>query len=97
MNNLALKAASREDVVIVGAGLADELRLRQNTADLVRTLKASRTDLSLSKDSNDLDWFGAQVPLQYRRMDLPSGRGFWVSSGKALLVQLPWAGKGRPR
>lgn len=97
LNNLALKAASHEDVVIVGAGLADELRLRQNTSDLVRTLKASRTGLSLSKDSNDLDWFGAQVPLQYRRMDLPSGRGFWVSSGKALLVQLPWAGKGRPR
>ena len=97
LNNLALKAASREDVVIVGTGLADELRLRQGTSDLVRTLKTSRTGLSLSKDSNDLDWFGAQVSLQYRRMEMPPGRGFWISGGKAILVQLPWAGKGRPR
>jgi len=32
------------------------------------------------------------VPLQYRRMVLPPGRGFWVSGGKATLVQSPWAG-----
>jgi len=97
LNNLALKAASREDVFIVATGLSDELRLRQNTSDLVRTLKASRTGLSLSKDANDSDWFGTMVPLHYRRMELPPGRGFWVSGGKTTLVQLPWLGKNRPR
>ncbi len=93
LNNLALKASTREDVFIVGAGLPEELKPQQMMSKLVQNLKTSRTGIGLSRDSNDLDMLGAQVPLQYRRMELPPGRGFWVNGGKSVLLQTPWAGR----
>jgi len=93
LNNLALKASAREDVFIVGAGLPDELRPQQMMSQLVRSLKQSRMGIGFSRESGDLEFLSAQVPLHYRRMELPPGRGFWVSGGKAVLVQTPWAGK----
>lgn len=93
LNNLALKASTREDVFIVGAGLPEELRPHQMTSKFAQNLKTSRTGISFSRESSDLELLGAQVPLQYRRMELPPGRGFWVSGGKAVLLQTPWAGK----
>lgn len=93
LNKLALKASTREDIFIVGAGLPDELRPQQMMSKLVQNLKMSRTGIGLSRDSNDVEMLGIQVPLQYRRMELPPGRGFWVSGGKAVLLQTPWAGK----
>lgn len=92
LNNLALKASARSDVFIVGAGLPDELRLHQVTSNLVRILKQNRTGISFSKDAGDLELLGVQIPLHYRRMELPPGRGFWCSGGKATLVQSPLSG-----
>jgi len=93
LNNLALKASTRDDVFIVGAGLPDELRLHQMTSNLVRSLKQNRTGIVFSRDSGDLEMLGVQIPLHYRRMELPPGRGFWCSGGKPVLVQSPWSGK----
>jgi S-DNA-T family DNA segregation ATPase FtsK/SpoIIIE len=92
LNNLALKASTREDVFIVGAGLPDELRPQQMMSQLVRSLKTSRMGIGFSRESSDLEMLSAQVPLHYRRMELPPGRGFWVSGNKVVLVQTPWAG-----
>lgn len=92
LNNLALKASTREDIFIVGAGLPDELRPQQMMSKLVQTLKVNRTGIGLSRDSNDVEMLGIQVPLQYRRIELPPGRGFWVSGGKAVFLQTPFAG-----
>jgi hypothetical protein len=96
LNNLALKASIRDDVFIVGAGLPDELRPQQMMSQLVRSLKQSRMGIGFSRESGDLEFLSAQVPLHYRRMELTPGRGFWVSGGKAVLVQTPWAGKSQP-
>ncbi|MFZ5858008.1 MAG: FtsK/SpoIIIE domain-containing protein [Chloroflexota bacterium] len=89
LNNLALKASSRDDVIIAGAGLPDELRPHQMMSKLVQSLKTSKNGIGFSRDSSDLELLGYQIPLQYRRMDLPPGRGFWVSGNKAMLIQTP--------
>lgn len=93
LNNIALKASTRDDVLIVGAGLPDELRLHQVTSNFVRNLRQNRTGIGFSRDSGDLEMLGVQIPLHYRRMELPPGRGFWCSGGKPVLVQSPWSGK----
>ena len=93
LNNLAQKAAQRENVFIVGAGMAEEMRSQQMSSQLVKSLKQGRTGMCLSKDMNDIDWFGSQVPMEYRRIDLPAGRGFWVSGGRATLLQTPRIGE----
>lgn len=91
LSNLALKTSSRDDVFIIGAGVTDEVRPHQMTSKLVQSLKVNRTGIGFSRDSADLELLGYQIPLQYRRMELPPGRGFWVSGGKAVLVQTPIA------
>jgi S-DNA-T family DNA segregation ATPase FtsK/SpoIIIE len=91
LNNLALKTSSREDVIIVGAGLPDELRPHQMTSKLVQSLKTSKNGIGLSRDPNDVELLGYTVPLQYRRMELPPGRGFWISGNTAVLIHTPLA------
>ena len=92
LNNLSQEIGSKENIYLVAAGMSDELSKYRMTSLLVQSLRQGRTGISLSKDPNDLDWFGSTVPLQYRRMTLPPGRGFWMSGGNATLVQSPWAG-----
>ena len=92
MNTLAPIVSSRQDVHLMATGLVDELRLR-TAAPIVQTLRQSRTGIVFSKDSGDLDWLGTQIPLEYRRIELPAGRGFFVSKGKATLVQTAFFGK----
>jgi len=89
LNNLAQKTSSMENIFIVATGISDELSMHRMTSLLVRNLRQGRTGISLSNNSNDLDWFGTTVPLRYRRMVFPPGRGFWVNGGKAVLVQSP--------
>lgn len=89
LNDLALAISARDDFFIVAAGAADELRSQQVMSPLVRSLKQARTGVGFSKDPNDMDMLGTPVSLQYRRIDLPPGRGFWVSAGKSVLVQTP--------
>lgn len=95
LNNFALKTSSHDDVFIIGAGLQDEL-IRQGSSRLVQDLKRNKTGIVFSRESADLDFMGIQMmqlPVQYRRMDLNPGRGFWCSGGKPLLVQSPLVGK----
>ncbi|MFZ5903243.1 MAG: FtsK/SpoIIIE domain-containing protein [Chloroflexota bacterium] len=96
LNALALKFSSRVDLFLIASGTIEELRL-QMSSPLVRSLRQSRTGMTFSRDSNDLDWLGAKMlMMQYRNIELPPGRGFWVSRGKAALVQTPWAGDEPP-
>ncbi|MCG3146418.1 MAG: ESX secretion system protein EccC [Gammaproteobacteria bacterium] len=89
LNSLALKVSSRDDIIIAGAGLPDELRPHQMMSKLVQSLKTSKNGIGFSRDSNDVELLGYSVPLQYRRMELPPGRGFWVSGNRAVLIQTP--------
>ena len=95
LNNFALKTTSHDDVFIIGAGLQDEL-IRQGSSRLVQDLRRNKTGIVFSRESADLDFMGIQMmqlPMQYRRMDLNPGRGFWCSGGKPVLVQSPLVGK----
>jgi S-DNA-T family DNA segregation ATPase FtsK/SpoIIIE len=94
LNLLAQNIESTTDVYILGTGLMDELRL-QLASSFLKLLRQGRTGLVLSKDTNELDWLGAQISLEYRRMDLPLGRGFFVNKGKAMFVQTPLLGECR--
>jgi len=96
LNNLSQQIGPGENIYLVAAGMSDELMAHRMTSLLVQSLRLSNTGISLSKNSNDLDWFDTTVPLQYLRMALPKGRGFWVSGGKATLLQVPWAGEEKP-
>lgn len=82
------------DLFILASGLLEELRL-QLASPLLKLLRQGRTGLVLSKDTSELDWLGAQISLEYRRLDLPLGRGFFVSKGRPVLVQTPFAGEDR--
>jgi hypothetical protein len=88
LNTLAQNLESTTDVFIMATGLLDELRI-QITSTFLKLLRQGRTGMVLSKDINELDWLGAQISLEYRRMDLPLGRGFFVNKGKAQMVQTP--------
>jgi S-DNA-T family DNA segregation ATPase FtsK/SpoIIIE len=92
LNSLAQNLESTMDVFIVATGLMDELRM-QLASSFLKLLRQGRTGLVLSKDTNELDWLGAQISLEYRRMDLPLGRGFFVNKGKPLFVQTPLLGE----
>jgi S-DNA-T family DNA segregation ATPase FtsK/SpoIIIE len=94
LNDLALKLAAFTDVNLVVTGMREELQPQFSSA-LVKVLKQSRTGLAFSNDASDLDWLGAQVSLRMRKVDLPAGRGFFVSKGKAQLVQIPWMDNGQ--
>lgn len=88
LDSLALKTSSSDLVYIVATGVKDEMQ-RQMSSRLVQNLRQCHTGMNFSKDTNDFDWFGAQFPRQYYRLDLPPGRGFWISNGKPILVQTP--------
>ena len=95
LNNLATRCGSCNNVFILAAGLLDEMR-SQMASPLVRLLRQSRTGLGLTKDSTELDWLGYQPALQVRKLELVPGRGFWVSRGKAQMVQTPLLGSCPP-
>jgi len=92
INTIAPLLTTRQDLHLMAAGMVDELRLR-TAAPIVQTLRQSRTGIGFSKDSGELDWLGTQIPLEFRRIELPAGRGFFVSKGKPTLVQTPFFGK----
>lgn len=93
LNSLALKISSRDDIFIVAAGASDELKLHQVTSQFVRIMKQGRTGIGFYRDSSDMELLGTPIPFSFRNMDLPPGRGFWVSGGKYALVQSPYAKK----
>lgn len=94
LNALAQNLEATTDVHIMATGLMDELRM-QLASSFLKLLRQGRTGLVLSKDTNELDWLGAQISLEYRRIELPVGRGFFVNKGKPLFVQTPLLGECR--
>jgi len=92
INELGQYAEAATDIHIMASGLLEELRM-QLASPMVKFLRQSRTGMVLSKDTNEADWLGAQIGLEYRRMTLPAGRGFFINKGKAELVQTPLLGE----
>lgn len=88
LNALGAALETAHDVVLMASGLLEELRI-QLVSPLVKLLRQNRTGMVLSKDTNEADWLGASIPLEYRRMDLPLGRGFFICKGRLQLVQTP--------
>lgn len=93
INDLALLLEMTTEVHVMASGVLEELRM-QLTSPMVRFLRQSRVGLMLSKDTNEADWLGAQVSLEFRRMTLPPGRGFFINKGKAEFIQTPCLDKG---
>ncbi len=91
LNTLAQSLETASQMVILAAGLLEELRLAL-ASPFLRWLRQGRTGLVFSKDPTELDWLGAQISLEYRRMDLPVGRGFFIQKGRPTLVQTPLFG-----
>jgi len=93
LNSLATTLETAGRVTVMSSGLMDELRM-QIASPLVKLLRQYRTGLVLSKDANEVDWLatGVQIPLEYRRKELPPGRGFFLHKGKISFVQTPWLG-----
>lgn len=94
LNALAQSLEATAGVYIMASGLLDELRMGL-ASPLLKLLKQGRTGLVFSKDANELDWLGAQISLEQRRLELPLGRGFFVRNGKPFLVQTPLLGECR--
>lgn len=94
LNALAQNLEATTDVYILASGMMDELRMGL-ASPFLKLLKQGRTGLVFSKDINELDWLGAQITIEQRRLELPLGRGFFVNKGKPLLVQTPMMGECR--
>lgn len=92
LNNFVNATVVRRDVFIMATGVADELRT-QLTTPIMKQLRQNHVGLSLSKDAFDLDWLGAQMPVEYKKMEYPVGRGFFVSKGKQVFIQTPFFGE----
>ncbi len=88
INELGQQLESVSNMYVMATGLLDELRM-QMASSMVKFLRQSRTGMVLSKDTNEVDWLGAQIGLEFRRMNLPVGRGFFINKGKPELVQTP--------
>jgi S-DNA-T family DNA segregation ATPase FtsK/SpoIIIE len=98
LDKLASVLGASNDVYIMATAMKEELQGRQ-ASPLVRLLRQSRTGMVFSVDLMDMDWLGVSASFlspSYRKLDLPQGRGFFVSRGKAQLVQTPRADKGIP-
>lgn len=92
LNGLALDLESTTELYGMATGLMDELRA-QLASPFLKLLRQGRTGIVFSKDTGELDWLGAQITLEQRRLDLPVGRGFFIKNGKPTLVQTPWLGE----
>lgn len=89
INLLGSRVAARGDLHFMAAGLLDELR-SQIGLPIIRMLRQSRTGMVFSKDTSELDWLGVQVlPMEYRKLEIPTGRGFYISKGRWTLVHTP--------
>ena len=86
LQQLAGRLTVMSNLYLVAGGMREELQA-QFQHPLVKALKMCRTGLSFSKDISDLEWFGVQPNPEMRRVNLPAGRGFYISKGKASLVQ----------
>lgn len=99
INTLLPILSGKENVHVMAAGLIDELRNQVGTT-FIKNLKQSRTGMVFSKDASDLDWLGAALPLEFRKLEMPVGRGFFVSKGKLTYLQTPFLkqcqGKDKP-
>jgi S-DNA-T family DNA segregation ATPase FtsK/SpoIIIE len=87
-NAIAQAMDNVTDVYLFGAGLMEEFR-GSLASPMLKILRQNRQGMAMSKDSNDMDWLGAQATLAFRKLELPVGRGFYVSKGKPMLVQTP--------
>ncbi len=89
-DDLALKLGSSPNVYLFVTGLPDELRVGPALADdFIKLLKQSNTGVVFSKDTMILDWFGVPgtVVRPYRTLEFDAGRGFYISVGKAQVIQ----------
>lgn len=91
LNQFAAQMEHTESVILIAAGMLDELRMQIGTP-IIKLLKQSRMGMVFSKDSSETDWLGAQLQLDQKRAELHPGRGFFISRGRPQLVQTPYLG-----
>lgn len=81
----ALKLARRNGHFLVGVA---ETATLAGFNSSIPELKNSRQGMLLAPDANDGDLLKVALP-RVRAADFPPGRGFWVSAGTAVKVQIP--------
>jgi S-DNA-T family DNA segregation ATPase FtsK/SpoIIIE len=92
LNAMLPTFSARQDVHIMASGLIEELRGQVGTP-LVKLIKQNRSGMIFSKDMGELDWLGAALPPEYRKAEMPPGRGFFVSKGRLTFLQTPFRGQ----
>ncbi|MCB2160542.1 hypothetical protein KQH40_00485 [bacterium] len=79
---------------LAASGMYDLLKNRLSS-EVVKLLKRNSTGVVLSMDMA-FDWLGVGLPpVEYRSMNLPSGRGFLLRGSNKQLVHLPWLDEGK--
>lgn len=60
------------------------------SGQLVGEIKSARRGLLLAPEGADSQMLFAAASPRMNRADMPPGRGLWVESGRASMVQIPW-------
>ena len=81
----ALKLARRNGHLMAGAG---ETASFSGFNSSIPELKGARQGMLLQPETTDGDILKAALPRS-RAADFPPGRGFWVSAGNVVKVQVP--------
>ncbi|BAJ64626.1 MULTISPECIES: FtsK/SpoIIIE domain-containing protein [Anaerolinea] len=94
INDLGTILDTASNVVLIASGLLEELRVYFGTP-LVKYLRQNRTGLVLSKDPSEVEWLGVSPSTlwNYRQMELPTGRGFFIYKGHLQFVHTPYRDK----
>ena len=82
----AVKKAARNGHLVVAEG---ETSQWNSSWPLLQEVRNARTGLLLQPDSMDGDIILRTPTPPVRRGEMPPGRGYWVSAGKAVKVQIP--------
>ena len=82
----AVKKAKRNGHLVVAEG---ETTQWNSSWPLLQEVRAGRTGLILQPESMDGDMILRTGTPKVRRGEMPPGRGYWISAGKAVKVQVP--------
>ena len=82
----AVKKAKRNGHLVVAEGDTSQWN---SSWPLLQEVRSARTGLILQPDSMDGELILRTPTPKVRRGEMPVGRGYWVSAGRAVKVQVP--------
>lgn len=93
LDTLALQIRDMADIHLVASATIEDMRAGTAT-QVVKLLKQGNTGICFTNDPMILEMYGTslQAVRPYQKIDLPLGRGFFISHSKLNLVQIPLIG-----